>query len=376
MKQRILLALSNLFAIRGGIPRFNQMLCLALDDLSPELGLEVQVVTQGETLEDYSRAAEPWKHLEFVPGGNKLAVMRKTFSLSMSRRPDLLLLGLIGMTPVGPACLPFLSRGFGFVAHGFECWRGNAMCETRRSRLAAARRASFVFAVSRFTGRELCDLTGLSARSIMLLPNTLEPSFMGYEEARPDETDEPVSELLSVSRLWSTENMKGVDHTIRAFAKLATAHPGAHYRIVGKGDDKQRLQRLAVSLGVGHRVTFEQDLSDEELAARYRRCAAFVLPSGQEGFGIVFLEAMRFAKACVGGDHGGTPEVIVDGETGYLVPFGDEAALAAVLGRLLAAPELRRELGRAGYARLIEQFTFEKFRERLAEHLRELLVLD
>ena len=85
---------------------------------------------------------------------------------------------------------------------------------------------------------------------------------------------------------------------------------------------------------------------------------------------------MRFAKACVGGDHGGTPEVIVDGETGYLVPFGDEAGLAAILGRLLAAPELCRELGQAGYARLIDQFTFEKFRKRLADHLRELLVLD
>ena len=82
---------------------------------------------------------------------------------------------------------------------------------------------------------------------------------------------------------------------------------------------------------------------------------------------------MRFSKPCVGGAHGGTPEVIVDGETGVLVPYGDEPALAAVLGRLLAAPELCRDLGRRGYRRWSEQFTFERFRERLARHLAELL---
>ena len=121
--------------------------------------------------------------------------------------------------------------------------------------------------------------------------------------------------------------MKGVDHTLRAFARLAAAHPTAIHRIVGKGDDQPRLRELAASLGIADRVVFEQDLTDEELADRYRRCAVFVLPSGQEGFGIVFLEAMRFSKPCIGGDAGGTPDVIEDGETGLLVPYGDLEAL-------------------------------------------------
>jgi glycosyltransferase involved in cell wall biosynthesis len=164
-----------------------------------------------------------------------------------------------------------------------------------------------------------------------------------------------------------------VDHALQAFARLAGRHPDTLFRIVGKGTDKPRLERLAVELGVGERVIFEEDLSDELLISRYRECSVFVLPSGQEGFGIVFLEAMRFGKPCVGGNAGGTPDVIVDGETGFLVPFGDSRALESSLDRLLSDDGLRERMGRAGRRRLEDQFTFERYRERLGGHLRRLL---
>jgi glycosyltransferase involved in cell wall biosynthesis len=118
---------------------------------------------------------------------------------------------------------------------------------------------------------------------------------------------------------------------------------------------------------------FHQDISDDELAGYYKRCALFVLPSGQEGFGIVFLEAMRFAKPCIGGNVGGTPEVVEDGQTGLLVPFGDVDALERALDRLLADSALRKQMGIAGRRRLLTQFVFERFRARLEGYLRELL---
>jgi glycosyltransferase involved in cell wall biosynthesis len=126
-------------------------------------------------------------------------------------------------------------------------------------------------------------------------------------------------------------------------------------------------------LGISERVRFEQDLTDGELAAAYRDADLFVLPSGQEGFGIVFLEAMKFGKPCIGGNVGGTPEVITDGETGLLVPFGDEAALTAALDRLIGDSELRERMGRAGRERLLNYFTFPRFKERLRSHLIGLL---
>lgn len=374
-ERRLLVVLSCIFRVRGGIPRFNQMLCLALDELAPRLGLEVRVISQDDSVEDYRVGGAAWRHVQFVPGHGKYGVLRRSVGLALRERPALMLVGLLGMTPVGLACLPFVRRGFGFVAHGYECWRDHALCDRRWSRHAAARRARFVFAVSSYTGAELAALTGIPRRAILDLPNTLEPGFDRLADSAIP-ASAPDTELLSVSRLWPEDRMKGVDHTLEAFARLASRHPAARYRIVGQGADKPRLVALAAALGLEQRVVFEEDLTDEQLAERYRRCAAFVLPSGQEGFGIVFLEAMRFARPCVGGNAGGTPEVIADGETGLLVPYGDVTALERALDSLLADPGLRERLGRAGRERLIRQFTFERYRERLAGHLERLLGTD
>jgi len=251
------------------------------------------------------------------------------------------------------------------VAHGTEVWS-----EPRVSRRIAGRRARFAFAVSRHTARSLERTVGLPAAAIRLLPNALDPDFLGAAEAAPVRRR---PELLTVARLWAGETMKGVDHSLRAFARLRERHPHAVFRVVGQGTDKPRLQRLAAELALGERVIFEEDLTDAELISRYRDCSVFVLPSGQEGFGIVFLEAMRFAKPCIGGDAGGTPDVIVDGETGFLVPFGDLPALERTLDRLLSDGALRERMGRAGRERLEREFTFERYRERLGGHLRELL---
>jgi phosphatidylinositol alpha-1,6-mannosyltransferase len=426
MRHKLVVSLSMLFKVHGGMPRFNQMLCLALDDLAPSLGLDVKVVSQEDETEDYRSHGAPWRHIVFVdsdsrrdglfaktgslvrvvrrlrpttggspggaePGGTheqliqrwqssrgegtgpeKLAsVSWRTWSLCRRERPDLLLLGLLGMTPLGVVCQPWLGRGFGFVAHGTECW-----LEPRRSRRWAARRASFAFAVSGNTADSLSDVTGMARERIHLLPNTLAPAL----ELPPLDEGMPRTEggrggprLLSVARLWAEERMKGIDHTLEAFAGLLEHHPEAYYRVIGKGSDKPRLQRLAETLGISHQVGFEEDLTDDELSKAFRDCDIFVLPSGQEGFGIVFLEAMRFGKPCIGGAAGGTPEVIEDGISGLLVPFGDEAALKQALARLMGDADLRVRIGRAGRRRLEERFVFPRFRERLEAHLRRLL---
>lgn len=368
MPGKLLIALSTVFRVRGGIPRFNQMLCLALDQLAPQLGLEGTVICQDDTEEDYRAAGRPWARLEFLPGGGRAGLVRRALSAAARERPDLMLVGLLGMAPLGLACLPFVRRGFGFVAHGTEVWS-----EPRLSRRFAGRAARFAFAVSRHTATSVQRTVGLPASAIRLLPNALDP---GFSSAPGAGTAEERPELLAVARLWAGEEKKGVDHTIEVFSRLARRHPRIVLRVVGQGTDKPRLQALAASLGLGGRVVFEEGLSDEELISRYRHCSVFVLPSGQEGFGIVFLEAMRFAKPCVGGDAGGTPDVIVDGETGYLVPFGDLDALERALERLLDDEALRHGMGRAGLRRLQEEFTFERYRERLGRHLADLLAPD
>ncbi len=371
---RKLAVVVSVMFVRGGIPRFNQMLCLALDELAPELDLDVSVISQDDTVEDYRRHDRPWKHLTFIAGNGKAGVVRRALAYSMRERPELLLVGLLGMTPVGAICRPFVRRGFGFVVHGIECWPGHPQCERRWSRLAALRRASFALAVSRNTAEQLGRLSGIARERILILPNALEPQFERIADSSPPAADGgSAEELLTVSRLWAEEGMKGVDHTLSAVARLAGRYPRLRYRIVGNGSDKPRLVERARALGIHERVLFEEGVSDGALAEIYRRCSIFVLPSGQEGFGIVFLEAMRFAKPCIGGDAGGTPEVIDHGRTGLLVRHGDVDGLVAALDRLLADANLRASMGWAGRDRLLAEFGFDSFRRRLAGHLDQVL---
>ena len=367
MTRRVVAVLSTIFKVHGGIQRFNRTLCLALDELAGEMGFEGRVLSQDDSSLDYERAGAPWKRLAFVPGGGgPYALSLRTAAVCLER-PDALIAGLLGMTPLALACRPLLRRGYGFVAYGTESWR-----EPRISRRLAARRARFVFAISKDTAAALQRATGVAEHRVRWLPPALDPGLerlASSSAVAPAEEDR--LELLTVSRLWAEELRKGVDHTLAAFSRLLARHPRALYRIVGKGSDKPRLQALAASLGLGDRVVFEEDLTDLELADRYRRCSVFVLPSGQEGFGIVFLEAMRFGRPCVGGRAGGAPEAVEDGRTGLLVDFLDAAGLEAALDRLLGDPGLRRRMGEAGRRRVAEDFTFERFRERLRNGLTE-----
>jgi phosphatidyl-myo-inositol dimannoside synthase len=367
MARRVVAVLSTIFKVHGGIQRFNRTLCLALDDLAGEMGFEGRVLSQDDSRLDYARAGGPWKRLAFVPGGGgpyRLSVRTAAVCLE---RPDLLIVGLLGMTPLALACRPLLRRGYGFVAYGTESWR-----EPRASRRFAARRARLAFAISKDTAAALHRATGVAEDRIRWLPPALDPALERLAST-PSPADQDRPELLTVSRLWAEEARKGVDHALVAFSRLLPRHPRALYRIVGTGSDKPRLQALAASLGLGDRVVFEEGLSDVELADRYRRCSVFVLPSGQEGFGIVFLEAMRFGKPCVGGRAGGIPEAVEDGRTGLLVDFPDEAGLEAALDRLLGDPGLRRQMGEAGHTRVVEDFTFARFRDRLRQGLTEWL---
>jgi glycosyltransferase involved in cell wall biosynthesis len=112
-------------------------------------------------------------------------------------------------------------------------------------------------------------------------------------------------------------------------------------------------------------------LSTAELAACYSAAEIFALPSSGEGFGLVYLEAMAHGKPVIGGAHGGAPEVIADGVTGYLVPHGDAVQLATSLETLLADPAGAQKMGARGRQRVEKEFKFSVFAKSLKKILRE-----
>jgi phosphatidyl-myo-inositol dimannoside synthase len=162
-----------------------------------------------------------------------------------------------------------------------------------------------------------------------------------------------------------------MDTLITALPRLLTRWPELQLVAVGSGDDRAWLEELADQNGVNLHVHFLTGLSYQEIAACYAACEIFALPSAGEGFGLVYLEAMAQGKPVIGGAHGGAPEVIADGATGYLVPHGDAAMLATAIETLLADPELAQKMGRRGRERVDKEFRFNVFTKSLRKILRQ-----
>jgi glycosyltransferase involved in cell wall biosynthesis len=146
---------------------------------------------------------------------------------------------------------------------------------------------------------------------------------------------------------------------------LVDATPDAQLVAVGGGSDLPRLTQLAQQSGVTKHIHFLQALKHEELLAAYNSCDIFALPSGGEGFGLVFLEAMAHGKPVVGGAQGGTPDIIEDGFCGYLVQHGDVPQLTARLGQLLTDKQLRQRMGANALQRVRLNYTFARFSSEL-----------
>jgi glycosyltransferase involved in cell wall biosynthesis len=146
--------------------------------------------------------------------------------------------------------------------------------------------------------------------------------------------------LLTVARLRSTDIYKGVDVTIKALPQIAKTFPNVKYLVIGRGDDQSRLTKLAADLGVAGRVIFAGFVPTENLAAHYRLADAYVMPS-QEGFGIVYLEALACGIPVLAGDADGSADPLQDGKLGWRVPHRDNDAVATACIEMLKGEDRR-----------------------------------
>jgi phosphatidylinositol alpha-1,6-mannosyltransferase len=254
--------------------------------------------------------------------------------------------------------------------HGIEVWE-----PLSRWRRQALQRSNLVLAPSRDTADHVAEHQGVAREKIRVLPWALDPQFEALPATGTRSTppgDFPSGRvILTVGRWLATERYKGMDTLITALPRLLTRWPELELVLAGAGDDRGWLEDLAEKNGVYLHVHFLSGLSTSELAACYAACEIFALPSRGEGFGIVYLEAMAKGKPVIGGLHGGAPELIQDGVTGYLVPHGDPIQLATSLEALLADPAHAREMGAKGRQRVEHEFRFNVFAKSLKKILRE-----
>lgn len=334
--------------------RFNALLLLALGRRQEREGGTIRALS----LNDGPPGTDAARYLPHSVAFHGCKRSKLRFVLNAIRhasRARILMVGHLHLCPLGlllkilyPSLRVFL------VVHGKEAWRKFTAPELR-----LARRAERILSVSAFTRDAVCRENQLDSARFTILGNALDPFFVERAAgARPQPKNGPV--VLTVTRLAAGEESKGVDTVIRALPEVVREFPDLSYVVIGEGADRARLERLAADAGVGGRVRFAGAVTDPELPGYYATCDVFALPSAKEGFGIVFLEAMHFGKPCLGAASGGIPEV-VSPAAGILVPYGDTAATAAALLRLLRAPPPSDEVRRQG-----ERFSFASFEQRIA----------
>ncbi len=257
--------------------------------------------------------------------------------------------------------------------YGIEVWRPLSWSRRRALAGAAARLAISEHTVTR--ARDLNPDLPPAEVVPLALPGS-DPAQQLSGDPKPDAellARAGRGYLLIVGRLASGERYKGHDEILAAMPRLLAAHPEARLVVAGDGDDRPRLEAAAAARGLAGRVVFTGFVGAATLAELYRRAAAFVMPSRGEGFGLVYLEAMRAGLPCVAARGSAAEEVVADGATGLLVDPGSAEELAAALSRLLTDPALAARLGAAGKRRWREAFSEAGFRSRLAPLLDRLV---
>jgi glycosyltransferase involved in cell wall biosynthesis len=191
---------------------------------------------------------------------------------------------------------------------------------------------------------------GLPQDRLTVIVNGVDTDFL---TPTPPEEDGGPPVVLSVARLVPDKDLATL---IKAFHLTRARHPEAELWLVGDGPRRPALEQLAREGDGVPRVKFFP--SSPDLRPFWRRAGLLALSSVYEGLPNVVLEAMAAGLPVVATRVGGIPEAVVSGETGWLVPPRDVPGLAGALEKLLADPEARRSLGRAGRRRAEELFSF------------------
>lgn len=209
----------------------------------------------------------------------------------------------------------------------------------------ALREADFITACSAHALHEAEDFHARNLRDrARVIPNGIR--LEDFSKAKPYAHGKPY--ILAMGR---HVRQKGFDVLLRAFADAGEL--GHDLLLAGDGDERQGLRQLTSELNLGGRVHWPGQ-ADRTLAVQlFKGCSFFVLPSrADEGLPVVCAEAMASGKAIIASRVGGVPEIVLDGETGVLVPAEDVRALAAALQRLAGDGELCERMGASGAERV------------------------
>lgn len=369
--------LPNIFGFKGGIQVYSAFLLQALQNLYPDIDYEVFLKHDTSSSPDLNVLSKTQFHFS---GAWPLFIRTAVFSSQLLRygfwqQPELVIATHLNFTEAAYWLHSLRGIPYWAIAHGVEAWNIQ-----RPALQKALKNADRILAVSSYTRDRLLQEQQLDPEKVLLLPNT-------FDSDRFQIASKPLYLLkryglsldqkiiLTVGRLDSQEQYKGYDRLLKALPTIIEYIPQVHYLIVGKGDDRPRVEQLIQQLNLQHHVTLAGFIPDSELCDHYNLCDVFAMPSKGEGFGIVYLEALACGKPTLGGNQDGAIDALCHGNMGALVNPDDVGAIAKTIIQILQGtyanpivyqPEALRQ-------QVIDIFGMKRFQQTLAEIMQNYL---
>lgn len=343
------LGAATLTAGNGGIARVSRMAARALIDAGVDIHLASLAETGALDLHGRRVATCGESRLKFAAHAH-LAALRGRVGLYDG----------LGLARAHPR-LPGLDRPFATWFHGIEAFE-NMRDDYKR----ALKRADKPITNSSYSLNRFQDLHGpLDNASVCWLATEHDTPPQA-----PATFDGPPTVLI-LGRLDAAEHWKGHTELIQCWHKVTDAVPDARLVIAGGGSGIDNIRALRRSSPAAERIEVLGFVPEPEIDDLFRRAHVFAMPSRQEGFGIVYIEAMRFGLPVIASIHDAGAEVNVDDETGYNVDLDRPDELADRLIALLRDTDLARALGGGGLTRWSAHFRYSCFAARFLQIWRD-----
>jgi phosphatidylinositol alpha-1,6-mannosyltransferase len=363
--------LPDIFQFKGGIQVYSAFLVQALEEVLPNSVRHVFLKNDAKATNDLH--FNPQTRFSFA-GNYKSSILHtpiftlQVLSAALQNKPNLIICGHINFSPLVLQISKLLKISYWIIVYGVDVWQ-----LTDQNQISALKAAEKIISIGGYTRDRIVREQGISPDCIPLLPVTfdatqftIQPKPQYLLERYHLDADKKV--ILTVTRLAGSDRYKGYDQIIQALPTIHRQIPNIHYLLVGKGEDRDRIEKLIKDNHLQDCVTLAGFVPDHELNDHYNLCDVFAMPSKGEGFGIVYLEALACGKPTIGGNQDGAIDALCNGELGILIdPDNIEQIAQAIVDTLqskyplpiLYQPELLRE-------KVIEIYGFDKFKERLA----------
>jgi glycosyltransferase involved in cell wall biosynthesis len=256
--------------------------------------------------------------------------------------------GLVGTWTARLADRPLVT-----TLHGTDVRLARGVAFSRPGFRHVLQHSAAVTAVSKFLADQASAIVSVPAPVVSPMPVATDLFTPGGTRSR--------DRLLFVGRLTA---QKGIETLLRA---LSFSRSGASLDIVGDGEDEERLKALAAQLGIADRLRWIGSLPQQKLADYYRSAAALVVPSVDEGLGLVAVEAQLCETPVIAFDSGGLSDVVADDRTGILAREISAGSLAASIDSLFDRPDRGASLGAAGRLHALATFAPESVARRYAD---------